>query len=314
MVLNCGRWAGLDDEPGFSGGSRPFKGDGRTRRIGLVMVELADRQAVGPYLLMRALEPMGLAERYLALHGSDQSSHVAYRFPARPGREDLLRFVEAVRVAEGLRHEHILPIEFHTIDAEGRPWLVSPFTGDVDGVRTLTKLLREKQGQMHPFEVERALVHLLEASNWAHKAQRPAEGREGRLPIVHGPLSMDQILVDRHGRLVIELYGFARLLAGEPMGGDAELVRDEVRSIVEIGYQLITGLRAETPMIPAGRLVKRLDSRWDRWLLRGLDAAGGFDTAGEALAQLPSRAPAELEEELVAGVRGVLGRLRPGRW
>lgn len=278
------------------------------------MVELAERQAVGRFLLMRALEPSPLGERYLALHADDQSSHVAHRFPQCHDREQMRRFVQTVRVAGSLRQEHVLPIEYHTIDGDGFPWLITPFTGDVDGVRTLAKLLREKQGQMHPFEAERALIHILEAIALAHSTEPARDGREARLPLVNGPISMDEVLVDRHGRLLIELYGLSRLLRGEPAAADAETIRDEVRSVAEIGYQLITGLRAEAPMIPAGRLVKRLDPRWDRWLARGLDEVAGFDSAQEALAMLPSRQAADLEVETVAGVRSVFGRLRPTRW
>lgn len=278
------------------------------------MVDVVERQALGPYLLTRELEPGLFGERRLALHADDQSSHVAYRFPGCEGREAMGRFVRAVQTAEGLRHEHVLAIEYHTFDADGHPWVVTPFTGDVDGVRTLGKLLREKQGQMQPFEAERALIHILEAAAFAHRTDPARDGREARLPLVHGPLSLDEILVDRYGRLVVEMYGMSRLLAGQAAGGDPETIRDELRSIAEIGYQLLTGLRAEVPMIPAGRLVKRLDSRWDRWLSRGLDAVGGFESAEEALSMLPSRQSVDLEIETVAGVRGVFGRLRPSRW
>ncbi len=277
------------------------------------MVELAERQAVGRFLLLRALEPSPLGERYLALHADDQSSHVAHRLPPCADRDQMRRFVHAVRTAEALRQEHVLPIEYHTIDGDGYPWVVTPFTGDVDGVRTLAKLLREKQGQMHPFEAERALVHILEAMALAHGAEPAQDGREARLPLVHGPMGMDGVLVDRHGRLLLELYGLGRLLRGEPAAGDAETIRDEVRSVAEIGYQLVTGLRAEAPMIPAGRLVKRLDPRWDRWLARGLDEITGFESARDALAMLPSRQSADLDVETVAGVKGVFGRRRSSR-
>lgn len=278
------------------------------------MVQLAERQAIGRFLLLRALEPSPLGERYLALHAEDQSSHVAHRLPQCADREEMRRFVQSVRTAEALRQEHVLSIEYHTIDGDGFPWIVTPFTGDVDGVRTLAKLLREKQGQMHPFEAERALQHILEAMALAHDAEPAQDGREARLPLVNGALGMDAVLVDRHGRLLLELYGLGRLLRGEPAAADAETIRDEVRSVVEIGYQLVTGLRAEAPMIPAGRLVKRLDPRWDRWLARGLDEVTGFDSARDALASLPSRQSMDSEPEAVAGVRGVFGRRRSNRW
>lgn len=274
------------------------------------MLDVLVRQAVGPYLLTRPLEPAAKGDRFLALHESDQSSHLALRLPVAGDRDGLKRFVDAVRVCESLRHEHLLAIEYHTIDADGFPWIVTPFPGDVDGVRSLGKLLREKQGQMHPGEAERAVQHALEAIDFAHRLEPARDGREARLPVVNGVWTMDEVLVDRHGRVLLELYGLSRALRGEPVQADAETVRDEVRSIVDIAYQLITGLRAESPMIPAGRLVKRLDPRWDRWLSRGLDASSGFDTAAEALAMLPARVEPLVEIE-PAGVRGVFGRLRP---
>lgn len=274
------------------------------------MLDALVRQAIGPYLLTRPLEPAAKGDRFLALHEVDQSSHMALRLPATGGRDGLRQFVDAVRTCEALRHEHLLAIEYHTIDSDGCPWVVTPFPGDVDGVRSLGKLLREKQGQMHPAEAERAVQHALEAIDFAHQVEPACDGREARLPVVNGAWSMDEVLVDRHGRVLLELYGFSRLLRGEPAAADAETVRDEVRSIAEIAYQLVTGLRAESPMIPAGRLVKRLDPRWDRWLSRGLDAGAGFDTAAEALAMLPSRVEPAAEFE-AAGARGVFGRFRP---
>ncbi len=60
-------------------------------------------------------------------------------------------------------HPHLLRIEEHGIDALGTPWLITPFTGDVDGLRTLARLLREKGGQMEPLEVERTMEQVLRA-------------------------------------------------------------------------------------------------------------------------------------------------------
>ncbi len=132
-------------------------------------------------------------------------------------------------------------------------------------------------GQLSPDEAERAVTQLLEAVESAHTAG-----------VRHGPIGLAEVLIDRRGSLLVELYGLERAMRG--LGaGDAELARDEVRSVVEIGYQLITGLRAEAPLIPADRLVKKLDVLWARWLAHGLDPAGGFETVDEAIAALPSR-------------------------
>lgn len=284
------------------------------------MLDLADRPRLGPYILTRELVPtaaFGLGDhsplgharppqphRYLALHASDNTSHVAYRFPAVPLGPEQRRFQAAAEHAAGLAHPHILKIQQVGLDTLGHPWLITPFTGDVDGLRTLAKLQNEKGGQLEPLEVERATEQLLSAAAAAHAAATP-----------HGPLAIDEVLVDRHGCVLIELYALARLLrspsapptAGRPSAPSFELVRDEVRSIVELAYLLITGLRAEEPVIPAGRIVPRLDPRWNAWLAQGLDPSRGFDTAEQALAALPARV---ITAPRLARVRHALGRLR----
>jgi hypothetical protein len=290
-----------------------------------LMVELAERCTVGPYLLTKALEPCAFADRFLALHRDDQSSHVAYQFHVRGGSRAQRRLETAIAACADLHHEHLLSVEDAApgpLDDSGGTWAVCPFTGDIDGVRTLGKLLREKSGQMHAFEAERAIVQVLEAMAFAHGGG----GADGRGRVVHGPITMDEILVDRHGCLLIEFYGLGRAVSGQGAanGSEAEAIRDEVRSVVELGYQLVTGLRAEAPMIPAGRLVKKLNPHMDRWLATGLDPSGGFDSAAQALAHLPCHLGDGLDETeipcgwgawgaLGGGVRGVLSRLRSAR-
>jgi hypothetical protein len=286
-----------------------------------VIADLHHRPRIGPYILTRDLGPTtafgGLSsshsdstaerpslvhaatsakpqpDRFLALHENDQTSHVAYRFAPMRGKAEEARLVAAVESASLLEHPHALTIEQFTFDIAGQAWVITPYPGDADGIRSLARLLREKGGQMRPVEVERAMHQLLDVVALAHGGstlQPPPSAEATPLPRVvpcHGPISMDEVLIDRRGSLLIELYGLARALeqAGRP---SLESMRDEVRSVVEIGYQLLTGLRAEHPLIPAGRLVPRLDPRWDAWLNRGLDASGGFDSAESALAALPT--------------------------
>jgi hypothetical protein len=94
--------------------------------------------------------------------------------------------------------------------------------------------------------------------------------------------------VDRRGSLAIELYGLRRRLLGSGDRPATEVGRDEVRSIVAIGYELLTGLSAEDPRIEATRLIPKLDRRWDEFFAEGLDPLAGFLTAGDALGSLPS--------------------------
>ena len=257
--------------------------------------------------------------RFLALHLADQSSHVAYRFPVVLGEVEQSRVRSIVARAALLSHAHILTIERFMFDPAGHPWVITPYTGDVDGLRSLGRLLRDKHGQMPPIEAMRALMQILEASGFAHTciafgASGVPRSVDAPAPLTHhGVLTLGQVLVDRHGSLAIELYGLARALRSHEPSAAAltpEIIRDEIRSIVEIGYQLVTGLRAEAPWIPAGRLVRQLDPRWDKWFEHGLDPARGFDSAEEALRELPSgAAPVEVSAPR-ATVRSMWTRLR----
>lgn len=312
------------------------------------MLDLADRPRLGPYILTRELgttsafggggarggageprEQGGVGNglrvqawvgqqpaRYLALHEDRHSSHVAYRFAAVRAKSEARRFEQAVEGASAFAHPHALRIEQFGIDSGGHPWVVTPFTGDVDGLRTLGRLLREKSGQMSPLETERAVTHILSTVAAAHSGRDGESGEEGaggaRAVCCHGAIAMDEVLIDRHGSVLIELYGLARALVN-PGRPSNESLRDEVRSVVEIGYQLITGLRAEEPLIPAARLVPRLDPRWDAWLRRGLDATRGFDTAQQALEAMPMHSRSEDQSRGRINVRGVFDRLRTAR-
>lgn len=264
----------------------------------MIETETTAQPTIGRYTLTRLLQPTALAERWLAVHSSDHSSHLLYRFAPRHDKAEQRRFMAAVARLSAVEHPHLLRIEQFSFDRGGRPWLITPFNGDVDGITTLRTLLRHKGGEMSPDEAERALVQLLEAVRFAHD-----------LRLHHGPIDMNEIHVDRRGSLYIELYGLPRAVRGLETA-NPEVVRDEIRSIVEIAYTLITGLRAEEPLIPAGRLVKRLSAAWDQWLDRGLDPAGGFDSASEAMEALPAARAARGERP---AVRTVIGRLRPAR-
>lgn len=240
------------------------------------MASRVERLRIGPYRLSKSLGAGTLAERWVAVHETDHSVHVAHRFrvtddtPAEP-------VLEAVAAVSRVSHPHLLPIEEVRTGIAGSVWVITPFTGNHDGLVSLESLLAQKGGRLSPLEADRALTHLLEASSQAH-----AEGCH------HGPISPAEVLVDRRGSLAIELYGVRRRLTPLWERTATEVARDEVRSIVEIGYLLITGLPADEPRIAATRLFPRLDSRWDDWFNEGLDPLGGFGSADEAMAWLPS--------------------------
>lgn len=316
------------------------------------MLDLASCPTLGPYSLTRELAPMralgvrscstpdrvghfqrsrsGPAQtpaprRFLALHNERQTSHVAYCFGPAPTRTQQRHFTAAVQSAALFQHTHALAIQQYLIDAAEQAWILTPYSGDADGLRTLARLLHDKGGQMSPAEAELALRQLLSVSAAAYdlRTADPVNPGDGSAPVraacAHGPIGLEDVLVDRHGSLIVELYGLDRAvcaLPGSTPNADRpshEEVRDEVRSLVEIGYQLVTGLKAEEPMIPAGRVAPNLPATWSVWLDRGLDPSRGFDTPALALAAMPGSNDPRAGEPAPRLVRSMLARLRTFR-
>lgn len=266
------------------------------------MEDRVPRLRVGPYLFLRQMERARFADRWLAVHEQEDSAHVVYRFPLPPGAAEQQQVATILERATHLNHPHILPIEQVSLGSVGggNAWVVTPFTGTHDGVLTLAGLLSAKGGWMPMAESERVVIHLLGASRFANV-----------LGFRHGEIDMGEVLVDRRGSLAIELYSLGRSLgfAGPVGGAGGEVVRDEVRSIVAIAYQLITGLPADEPRISAERLVRRLDHRWEEWFDAGLDPTGGFNDADTAISALPSTLRDAAAEVKLSPVQTVLTRL-----
>lgn len=240
------------------------------------MIDLSDRPSLGPYVLTRELPARSDCERWLALHEVDQTSHLLYRFPVRREKLERRRFLDGVLACQRAAHAHALRIDQFSFSPDGRPWIVSAYPGDGGGIVNLAQLIRIKGGQLDPGEARRAVLHLLETSvALAHGG------------LVHGTIDAQHVLVDRHGSLLIELFGLARATSGTPDAAH-HVIAEQVRSIVAIGYLLVTGLVAEEPMIPPSRLVKGLSPAMDRWLLDGLDPARGYDTPAQAIEALTS--------------------------
>lgn len=234
-------------------------------------MEFAGQQTIrmGPYELSRQLTPGVLGERWLVVHERTQRPHVLHRFMVASDRAASRRFIHILRRAESLKHAHILPIEAVSLDHRGVPFAITPYTGDQDGLMSLDRLLSIHNGYVSLEEARRALRQLLSAVEHAH--------REG---VFHGVLGQREVLVDRSGCLFIELYGLARgLLAPDAQPSASE--RLEVRSVFEIGYQLLTGLRAEDPHIPPTRVLPELSEDWDGLFDIGLHT--GFASAAHAL-------------------------------
>lgn len=264
----------------------------------------------GPYRFTRELGtvPIGPSrevKRFAALKDYDQSSHLVYRVhglgAAKMGHR---RFLKAVERCAALDHPHILPIEVYSLCSSGAACVVTPYPGDQAGLTTIASLMREKGGKLPANEVARALEHILAAVNHAH-----GKG------FVHGAIAPERCLVDRFGRVILELYGLSEEWEPSVMERP-DLARSEVKSIVHLACKLLTG----NDWLPAGSPTRsnggRMAAAMEAWVAYGLDPSRGFSSAGEALRALPTRDDGEAffqhvktsrVQKLLARVKGALG-------
>ncbi len=238
------------------------------------------------------------ARAWVVLRPQTQTNHLVYHLGPFDHVDERRRLAEWVDAVARARESHLLDIESFTLGHARDAWLVAPYTGNHHDLVRLPEVVEKRGGQLPSFEVERAVGQLLDALDAAHEAG-----------LAHGPIAPEEVLVDRRGRLTLELFALRRRLDGL-RASNAELRRDEVRSIVELGYKLLTGIDAASPPIPAGRLIRRIPRGWDSWFAAGLDPTRGFDSPLAAAAALPSSIGADTAETTDTGMRAVLGRLR----
>lgn len=236
------------------------------------------RPRIGGFVLTKELAPGVLGDRWLALCEADQTSHVVTRLRTlRTGEGSLEswqgRFLAQMERTASLAHPHLLRVETFGLDDEGRPFAISPFTGDSEGVVTLDHLLRLQGGFLTVPEAKRAVEQMLSAIVYAHERGH-----------AHGELTMPEVQIDPRGRVAIDLYGLARHLSTADRG-ETSLREDqlgEVRAVCRIAYQLLTGLRPEEPVIPPDRVVLGLHHSWMDFFETGLGPVG-FTTAEHAM-------------------------------
>lgn len=237
-----------------------------------------DRSAMslgfGAYQIVRPLRPCGEIERYLVSDADRLTHHVAFRLPLPIG-SDRESFLDAVSRSSRINCPHVLPVEQFAFAGDEAAWIISPYTGDHDGLLLLSDLLSDKGGQFEALEVRRALMQLVEAIEAVHANCG-----------VHGALSLGCIQVDRAGKLLVELPGLRGGLSEQP----SELLRAEVlaeiRSLVAIGYELLTGIAPSEQLIQPSRLIEGLDPQWDAFMNEGLDPAAGYATLEDLRAGL----------------------------
>lgn len=231
----------------------------------------------GPFQIIRQLGSTRGVERFVVLCNKTDTNRLLYRFPAQPHHQQRRALFDQMVSLSMLEHPHLLRIESASYDDRGRLCTISPYPGNHEGLVTLDDLLDQHGGRFTIHEAARAVEHLLSASAYAH-----AEG------IVHGTISREHILVDRFGSIQIELYAHEQSGRVASSTVRQSQITDEIRSIVELGYRLMTGLEVNAERISPTRMTKRLDRNWDTWFDIGLDPIDGFEDATHALRALPT--------------------------
>jgi hypothetical protein len=157
----------------------------------------------GPYVYTAELGVLRVAAdcvfaRWASVHEMTGTSHLVYQMLG-PARDKFTRrkFLRAAAGSAGECGPHALGITAYALQASGRACLVSRYPGDLGGVTTLRQHVKGKGGRLGPNELARAVEHLIDAL---------AAGAQGGT--VHGAFDLDGCVVDRGGRVAIELFGF----------------------------------------------------------------------------------------------------------
>lgn len=241
------------------------------------MLETETQDRVGAYMLTKPLARGVLGDRTLALHAQNLTSHVIHMIKAAAGdpRDAWTACcMKALTECRRLKHSHTLEVEAFDSLRPGEVWVATPFTGDQDGLVPLDLFLRRKGGFLGLDEGKRAIEQLMAAVCAGHE-----------LGMSHGELSMREVQVDRRGSVHVEHYGVARALGAGVHQTLAEAQAAEVRSVFEIGYQFVTGLRVEQPIIPASRVLLDAHHSWDDLFETGLGNPG-FTSAAHAMSAI----------------------------
>lgn len=233
----------------------------------------------GPYKLIRSLGNAHGASRFVVLCDRTNTNYLLYRFEHIANIKHRRTLFSALLKMSTLDHSHLLKIDSVSYDDHGRLSVITPYTGNHDGLVSLEELLDIRDGKLGEIEAARALEHLLDAIKYAHQKE-----------IINGSIHQSDILVDRYGSLQIQFYGFESFAQSTYDSSIAKSVKvtDEIRSIVDLGYTMMTGLTTRNDRIAPSRVMKKIDRRWDAWFDIGLDPIDGFESIEHAINALPT--------------------------
>ncbi|MFK7759044.1 MAG: protein kinase [Phycisphaerales bacterium] len=241
--------------------------------------ESAQSIKCSPFVSVRQLSRVHSCDRMIMIHESDRTNHLLYRFDHINDPVARRRVFDRILSTAYLNHPHILKVQKVWYDTTGRLCVITDYPGNQEGLVTLGDLLEARGGKLEFAEATRLIGQLLEGC--VHAA---AHG------VVHGPFGMDELLVDRHGCTLVELFGLQQALNNQYSVADAR--SEQTRSIVEIGYTLATGMPADeiassSDASRPSKFAKRYGKQWDAWFALASDPVDGFVNAQQAIDTMP---------------------------
>jgi len=213
------------------------------------------------------------------LHERARTNHLLYRFDHIQDAVARRRVFDRLMRLARLDHPHILQVEHVGYDDTGRLCVFTAYPGNQDGLVTLADLAGSRGGTLDFSEATRLITQLLETSVHAREHG-----------IVHGEFGTTELLIDRHGCTLVELYGLDHAM--HRSHNEPAALAEQARSVARVGHQLITGIALDADASGLAGAATRLERAWDAWFRFALDPVEGFDTPDEALAALPG-APAQ---------------------
>ncbi len=236
----------------------------------------------GPYTSVRPLAGVHQCDRLIMLHERERTNHLLYRFDHMTDPVARRRVFDRVLKTAHLDHAHILKIENVGYDNTGRLCVITNYPGNQEGLVTLGDLLEVRGGRLEFAEAIRLMGQLLESC--VHAAEQE---------VYHGPFTMNELLVDRHGCTLVELFGLDQAMHNSYSAQDAR--SEQTRSIIEIGYLLATGVHYEDIVSSSdaarpSKFTKRNGKLWDAWFALALDPFNGFVTSQQAVETMPTDA------------------------
>lgn len=229
------------------------------------------------YTVVRPLGSAVCSERWLAHQPPMNEPAIVYRVSCGSDRAQRERVAAHVDLLRGVCCRHLLPIEDAALGADGDVWVVAPYRGSHDGLLTVGGLSAMHGGQM-PL---RETIHI---------GRQVLAGLQSARDhgIVHGEVSAAELLVDRHGSVLIEQCGLRRAMMGGLDSDEAYARESEVRSVAELMYELATGIPSAMLVRDRGMGLRGPLRVLRGWMRAALSSGGGFASPGEAGAALPS--------------------------